>query len=94
MGFQGGSMIPATAETVRQATESALRIADEEGMTSIAFHALGTGVGGLDIGQCAAEMVGTAKGFLPGATSLRQVVFVLRDGDTRAVFQRAIVSVK
>ena len=90
MGYRGGSMIPATADTVRKATESAVRVADEAGMTSIAFPALGTGVGGFDIEECAGVMVDAAARFLDTTSNVTKVVFVLRDEDARYAFERAI----
>jgi O-acetyl-ADP-ribose deacetylase len=93
MGFEGGSMIPATADSVRKATTSALRIADAEGITSLAFPALGTGVGGFNIKECAEVMVGAVSEYLSRneSSGITRIVFVLRDEDAREAFQRAIL---
>jgi O-acetyl-ADP-ribose deacetylase len=94
MGFEDGQMIGASDESVKEATESALRIADEEGMTSIAFPALGTGVGGLEIDECAKMMVlATAEYLRQPDAGLRQVVFVLRDENIRQTFEDMIKQV-
>jgi O-acetyl-ADP-ribose deacetylase len=92
MGFQGGQMIPATAETVRRATTSALRVADDLGVTSIAFPALGTGVGGLDLAACARAMVGAVREHVATHPdcSLERVVFVVRNDEAKRVFEDAI----
>lgn len=92
MGFDGGSMLPATADSVRSATSAALQVADEEGITSLAFPALGTGVGGFSIDDCAEVMVTVVSSYLErtGDTSISRVVFVLRDDSARGVFRRAI----
>jgi O-acetyl-ADP-ribose deacetylase len=92
MGFQEGRMISATAETVRRATASSLRVADELGVTSIAFPALGTGVGGLDLAACAREMVGAVREHVaahPGCP-LERVIFVIRNDEALPVFEDAI----
>jgi hypothetical protein len=47
-------------------------------------------LGGLDIAQCAAVMVNEAATFLPGATFLRKVAFVVRAESARTTFERAI----
>ena len=47
---------PAIAESVFAATKSALRLAWERDIDSIAFPALGTGVGGLSFAACAEQM--------------------------------------
>jgi O-acetyl-ADP-ribose deacetylase len=91
MGFQGGSMIPATAESIRQATMSAMAVSDGEGLTSIAFPALGTGVGGFSTEECADIMVRAVASYLTEHrdSNIKQVIFVLRD-DASDVFQRTI----
>jgi O-acetyl-ADP-ribose deacetylase len=92
MGFQGGSMIPATAESIRQATVSAMAVADEEGLTSLAFPALGTGVGGFSTEECAGIMVPAVINYLNdrAETEITQVVFVLRDEQARLMFANVI----
>jgi O-acetyl-ADP-ribose deacetylase len=92
MGFQGGSMIPASAESIRQATVSAMAVADEEGLTSLAFPALGTGVGGFSTEECARIMVPAVVDYLNGhaESGITHVVFVLRDEPAREVFETAI----
>jgi len=44
---------PATAESVGAATRSSLKLAQENRIESIALPALGTGVGGLSLSECA-----------------------------------------
>jgi O-acetyl-ADP-ribose deacetylase len=91
MGFAAGQMIGASDASVREATASALRVADQEGMSSIAFPALGTGVGGLAMDECARVMVDAISSHLRDSkTALVEVLLVLRDDRTRAVFDDAI----
>ena len=91
MGYQGGSMIPATADSVRKATESVLRVAGEEGLTSVAFPALGTGVGGFSIQECAEVMAGAVQHYVSDNpdSGITRVVFVLRDEEARRAFKGA-----
>lgn len=91
MGYQSGDMIPASTESVRQATEMSLQVADQERLTSIAFPALGTGVGGFGIEECAEVMVSAAAGYLDHSqTGIQRVVFVLRDENARQAFADVI----
>ncbi len=52
---------PASYESVRRATESALKLAAEKGLKTIAFPLLGTGVGGLDKERVARIMIEAIK---------------------------------
>lgn len=69
------------------ATMNSLRRADEKGLKSIAFPAIGTGVGGLDMDTCARTMLGCVHRFRPA--SLERVVFVLYDDSALRVFRQA-----
>ncbi len=91
MGFENGQMMPATTETVRAATAAALAVCNDLGLKSIAFPALGTGVGGLDLSKCAEVMAETVTAFLSRPdTHLEEVVFVLRNENARQTFDEAI----
>lgn len=57
------------------ATVNSLRRAEEEHLTSIAFPAIGAGVGGLDLALCARNMLLAVRDFEP--VSLQRVVMVL-----------------
>jgi len=76
------------ADKVRRATQSTLRRADELGLKSIAFPALGTGVGGFPLEQCARIMLDAVEAHAAGTTSLEQVTFVLYDAPAYQAFQR------
>jgi O-acetyl-ADP-ribose deacetylase (regulator of RNase III) len=96
MGFTDRTQIYASPETVAAATRRALQLADEHRLTSVAFPALGTGVGGLDIEVCAAAMVNAVREHRDAGTSIQRVVFVVRgtnatDQQPRAnIFRREI----
>ena len=68
-----------TAETLRRSTVYSLRIAAERGLRSIAFPAVGTGIAGFPLGECAEIMLREAVAHLAGRTSLEKLFFVLFD---------------
>lgn len=80
----GGST---TAETLRGSTAHSLRLAVQRGLKTIAFPAIGTGIGGLPVRECAEIMLGEAVQTLDGPASLKMVYFVLYDRPTYEVFE-------
>ena len=52
---------PASYESVKKATESALKVARELGLKTVAFPLLGTGIGGLDKARVAKVMLDVIK---------------------------------
>ena len=77
---------PTTAETLRRSTTHALRIAADRGLKTIAFPAVGTGIAGFPMKECAEIMLEEASRHLAGPTSLQTVYFVLFDEAARDVF--------
>jgi len=91
MGFEDGQSVGASQETVRAATVAALEICNEMGIESVAFPALGAGVGGFDLSKCAEVMVEAATTYLSHPdTHITEVVFVLRNENARQTFDEAI----
>ena len=78
-----------TAEALRNSTAHCLRIAKERGLKSIAFPAVGTGIAGFPLEECAKIMLREAAEHQHGETSLETVHFVLFDDDAKEIFQRA-----
>ena len=70
----GGST---TAEALRKSTAHALRIAAEHGFKSIAFPAIGTGVAGFPMKECAEIMLHEVVHHLQNGTSLEKIYLVL-----------------
>ena len=64
-------------EKLRNATRNALKVADENGLTSIALPAISTGIFGFPLDRCAEIMLRTAIEHLQGRTGLERVVFCL-----------------
>jgi O-acetyl-ADP-ribose deacetylase (regulator of RNase III) len=69
-------------QKIRAATHNALQLATSLEISSIAFPALGTGVGGFSITRCAEIMIREA---LNHAASLK-VLFVLYSEESHAAF--------
>jgi len=81
-----------TQESLRQATLNALKRADEKGAKSVAFPAIGTGIGGYHIDACAHEMLRLVHDYLKanaGTTHIEEVRFFLYDRDSFDRFQKA-----
>ena len=78
-----------TAHSLRSSTAHCLKIANERGLKSIAFPAVGTGIAGFPLKECAEIMLREAVQHLRGETSLETVHFVLFDEPARETFQRA-----
>ena len=77
-----------TAEALQRSTAHALRIAAERGLKSIAFPAVGTGIAGFPMGECAEIMLHEASEHLKNGSSLQTIYFVLFDESAREVFER------
>jgi O-acetyl-ADP-ribose deacetylase (regulator of RNase III) len=72
-----GQDLRTDAALIAAATRSALTLASGRNMTSIAFPALGTGVGGFSVAECARVMLGALREHVASGTMLRDVEFVL-----------------
>ncbi len=80
-------------EKLRQATLNSLRRATENGLRSIAFPAISTGIFGFPKDRCAAIMLQTVKGFLKDQdSSLTEVVFCLWSKDDLELFTQTLKS--
>lgn len=77
-----------TAAALRSSTAHCLRIAKERGLKSIAFPAVGTGIAGFPLEECARIMLREAAEHLRAETSIETVHFVLFDDDAKGIFQK------
>jgi O-acetyl-ADP-ribose deacetylase (regulator of RNase III) len=73
-------------ENLIASTKNSLRRADEKGLKSIAFPAIGTGIAGFPLERCAQVMLGAVLDHLKGKTSLEVVHFVLFGRDAYEAF--------
>jgi O-acetyl-ADP-ribose deacetylase (regulator of RNase III) len=76
-----------SAQDLRSSTAHALRIAAQKGMKTIAFPAVGTGIAGFPLRECAEIMLREVARHFESQTSLEKVYFVLFDKESLAVFQ-------
>jgi O-acetyl-ADP-ribose deacetylase (regulator of RNase III) len=82
---------PTSAEVIRRATASTLRLADELGAKSLALVAFGTGVGGFPLQEAAAiEVEEVRRHLAAGASGLERIVFAVRGDAAREAFERAL----
>lgn len=87
-----GQDLVTDADLIREATINSLKRAMELGLASIAFPALGTGVGGFPMQEAAQVMINAICTTLRNTpqTSLTRVVFVLFTPDALAAFEQAL----
>ena len=76
-----------SAQALRSSTAHSLRIAAQHQLKTIAFPAVGTGIAGFPLRECAEIMLDETLCHLGGPTSLEKVYFVLFDDEALRVFQ-------
>jgi O-acetyl-ADP-ribose deacetylase (regulator of RNase III) len=81
----GGSV---SEESLRSTTRRSLELAAHHGLRSVAFPAIGTGVGGLAVQRCAEVMLEEVAAHLAGTTTLDEVRFVLHGEPTYRIFEQ------
>jgi O-acetyl-ADP-ribose deacetylase (regulator of RNase III) len=72
-----GQDLQTSAALIARATTNSLALAEARKLTSIAFPAFGTGVGGFPIDECARIMISAIRAHVGASTSLRLIRFVL-----------------
>jgi O-acetyl-ADP-ribose deacetylase (regulator of RNase III) len=78
------------AELLRSTVESALEMADDHDLTSIAVPAISTGIFGYPMAEAAEVMLRAAIDYLEGETGLERVVFCLYGPSAYDTFQRVL----
>lgn len=76
-----------TAEWLRLATHHSLLRAEEKTIRSIAFPAIGTGVTGFPMEECAGIMIQEVLAHLRSRSSLEKIYFVLYDDAALKLFE-------
>ena len=77
---------------IESAARSAMARARELSIVSIAFPALGTGVGGFPLDEAAAIAVGAVRDELGVPSSIQHVIFALRGAAAYEAFARAVTA--
>ncbi|MDP2919825.1 MAG: macro domain-containing protein [Dehalococcoidia bacterium] len=85
-----GQDLRTSAVKIQQATANSLRRADELGIKSIVFPALGTGVGGFSLEDCARVMLTAVRAYAQAGTGLEKVIFVLFGEPAYRVFKEEL----
>jgi O-acetyl-ADP-ribose deacetylase (regulator of RNase III) len=88
-----GQDLRTTDKLIRQTTFACLNICEKLKLTSVAFPAFGTGVGGFPLKACANIMVNAVRHYESAAKSISRVQFVLFDEAAYAVFSQVAASV-
>jgi O-acetyl-ADP-ribose deacetylase (regulator of RNase III) len=78
-----------SAQSLRSSTAHALRIAAQRGFKSIAFPAIGAGIGGFPMRECAEIMLRETARHFENPTSIERVCFILFDTEALAAFEGA-----
>jgi len=78
-----------TAANLRNSVAHSLRIAAERGLKTIAFPAVGTGIAGFSMEECASIMLEEASRHLKTQPAVEKIYFVLFDDRACDVFTRA-----
>jgi O-acetyl-ADP-ribose deacetylase (regulator of RNase III) len=76
-----------SAESLRLAIHNSLQRAEEKGLKSIAIPAIGTGVAGFPMEECASIILGETLEHLKCRTSLEHIDFVLYDDAALKTFE-------
>jgi O-acetyl-ADP-ribose deacetylase len=79
-----------SAPVIEAATRSAMARAREIGAASIAFPALGTGVGGFPLDEAARIVVATVRDELSRSPDIEHVIFALRGAAPYRAFEAAL----
>ena len=77
-----------TASSLESCTRASLEICRQRAISSVAFPAIGAGIGGLDIETCAHTMLRIARDHLTRSGIPKKIVFVLYDSPTFSAFQK------
>ena len=88
-GMRPGGVV--TSESLENATVNSLKRAEQKGMQSIAFPAIGTGVGGFHVEECAKVMIRTVRDYImEGGTNIMKIYFVLFDEPSFRTFEKEL----
>jgi O-acetyl-ADP-ribose deacetylase (regulator of RNase III) len=77
-----------SAQHLRTSTAYSLRLAAQKSLKTIAFPAIGTGIAGFPLRECAEIMLREVEKHFGGPTSIEKVYFVLFDAEALKVFKK------
>ena len=79
---------------LRNAILNSLKLADANGLASIAFPAISTGIFGFPLALAARIMLQAALDYLAGETALQRVIFCLYSQGDFAVFEKTLATLR
>jgi len=82
-----------SAQSLRSSVAHSLRIAAQNGLRTIAFPAVGTGIAGFPLRDCAEIMLHEAVRHFEGPTSIQKITFVLFDEQALGVFAKTYADI-
>ncbi len=85
-----GQDLQTSEDILHKVTVRCLELAEENGIRSLAFPAIGTGVGGFEIHHCAKIMLEETVDYLASAKVLERVNFVLFDAEGWEAFEEQL----
>jgi O-acetyl-ADP-ribose deacetylase (regulator of RNase III) len=85
---------PTAAVALRASTRNSLLCAKENNLRTIALPAIGTGIAGFPLDECASIMLDEIRRHLSEATTLERVEIVLFDDAALAAFQAVLATIK
>ena len=80
-------------EKLKNATLNSLKLADENGLRSIAFPAISTGIFGYPVERCARIMLEIAADYLKAGSGIEKVTFCLYGSEAKKIFTAALESI-
>jgi O-acetyl-ADP-ribose deacetylase len=83
-----------SALTLRSSTAHSLRIAAQQRLKTVAFPAVGTGIAGFPLRECAEIMLREALRHLEGETTVEKIYFVLYDEEALSTFKEVFAEIK
>jgi O-acetyl-ADP-ribose deacetylase (regulator of RNase III) len=82
-----GQDLKTDAKKIASCTLASLKRADELGIKSISFPAIGTGIGGFSIDEAAEVMIKTIINYIKKGTGLQLIQFTLFDENSMKIFE-------
>jgi len=77
-------------EKLRNATLNSLKLAEQHGISSIAFPAISTGAFGMPKIKCAETMIPAAISYAKKGTHIKKIIFCLYDDETFKIFEEVL----
>lgn len=81
-------------EKLKNATLNSLKVANYNGLKSIGFPAISTGIFGIPIARCAEIMLSNTIGYLQKETGLERVIFCLYGQEAFDVFKKVLKKIQ